>query len=105
MANQFSLPGVMGWELLLVLGIGATVIVLLAAAASRWAVAAAWPAAVWRVATLSLFVLLTFELTGLGQAVVQLCRQRVASDGDSNPRRERGILAHAAGYYEDISPG
>ena len=71
----------MGWEVLLVLGIGATAIVLLAAAASRWGAAAVWPAAVWRVATLSLFVLMSFELTGLGQAVVQLCRQRVGEQG------------------------
>ncbi len=77
MANHFAPQWAMGWELLLVLGIGAAVIVALAAAAGRSTASPARQAAIWRIATLGMFVLLLFELTGLGQAVAELSRQRL----------------------------
>jgi hypothetical protein len=88
MANHFAPQWGSGWELLPVLGIGVAVIVALAAAAGRWTVSAAWQAAVWRIATLSAFVLLLFELTGLGQGVVQLCRWRVMASPKVSPARQ-----------------
>ena len=72
MANHFAPQWAMGWELLLVLGIGAAVIVALAAAAGRSTASPARQAAIWRIATLGMFVLLLFELTGLGQAVAAI---------------------------------
>ncbi len=84
MANHFVPQWALGWELLLVLGMGVAVIVALAAAAGRWTVSTTWQAAIWRIATLSLFALFLFELTGLRQAVAELCRQHVfvASSGE-----------------------
>ena len=91
MVNHFSSQWAPGWDLLLALGIGVAVIVALAAAAGRWTVSAAWQAATWRIATLGLFVLFFCELTGVGQAVAELCRQRVMrSGGQEAGSRERG---------------
>jgi hypothetical protein len=52
MASPFVPQAIVGWELLMVLGVGAATIVGLAAATGRWLVSAAWRAAIWRIATI-----------------------------------------------------
>ena len=64
------------WELLLALGVGTAVIVAVAAAADRWFRQAVWQRALWRATTLGLFALVLLEVTGVGSAVVQLCRRQ-----------------------------
>ena len=78
MAHDFALQE--GWEPLLVLGIGVVLLVAPAAVAGRCVASPRWQAAIWRIATLSLLVLCSFELTGVGRAVVQLCRHGLLRD-------------------------
>jgi hypothetical protein len=96
MANHFAPQWALEWELLAVLGIGTAVIVALAAVAARCKVSAVWQAAVWRIATLSVFLLLVLELTGLGQAIVQLCRQRAGWAFECQSVDAAGTLPPAA---------
>ena len=100
MANHFAPQWPLGWDLLLVLGIGGAVIVALAAAAGRWAASPAWQAVIWRMATLSLFVLFLFELTGLGQAVAELCRQHVMPGPKISPVNQSADGRQGAGSGE-----
>ncbi len=72
-----------GYELFVAVGLGATLIVSLAAIACRMIRSAAGQAAVWRIATVSMFLLLVFALTGFGQAVAQLGRQWTARQAES----------------------
>ncbi len=96
MTHHVALQGFFGGDLLLVLGIGVAGIVALAAVAGRCTASAAWQAAIWRICTLSLFALLLCELTGLGQAVVQLCRQQVV--------QSKGAWSREQGENIDKSP-
>ena len=59
-------------ELLLVLGLGATLLVAFAAAADRWVRSAVAERTLWQVATLGLFALVAMELTGAGSGLTQL---------------------------------
>ena len=102
MANHFSPQGASGWDLLLVLGIGAVVIVALAAAAGRWTASPARQAAIWRIATLGLFVLFLCELTGVGQAVAELCRQRVMRGGERGAGSRSGEQGAGSGEKASV---
>jgi len=60
-------------EPILVLAVGATMIVGMAALAGRVATSAIWQRTFWQLAMVGLLALLAVELTGTGPAVVRLC--------------------------------
>jgi beta-lactamase regulating signal transducer with metallopeptidase domain len=71
------------YELFVRVGLGAAVIVALAAIAGQLVCSASMKAAVWRLATVSMFLLVALELSGLGQAVAQLGRQWIANRAEN----------------------
>jgi beta-lactamase regulating signal transducer with metallopeptidase domain len=77
------------FDLFIAIGIGAAAIVTLAAIAVRWCRAtAALQVAVWRIATVSMFLLVALELTGFGRAFGQLGGQWFASRLEANRRED-----------------
>ena len=105
MLSHFAPESGIWWELLFVLGAGATVIVALAAMAGRWIRDAVWQRTLWQAATLSLFALVLFELTGIGPGLVQLARETLQPMNSTAAARGSAVAAVQPARAVDFALG
>jgi len=80
MSGNLTLASAPWLELFLVLALGGTIIVALAAAVASLTRSAPWQRTLWQAATLGLVFLVAVELSGLGRGLSWLC-----SPGESEP--------------------
>jgi beta-lactamase regulating signal transducer with metallopeptidase domain len=77
-------------ELLLVLTVGTTVIVALAALANRLVRSAIWQRTIWQVTTLGVLTLMLVEVTGAGPALIGLWRTQMKTAASGRRTGEGG---------------